>query len=472
MFDVVEKNILEIQEALNSGVISSKELVEEYQNRIKTIDKGEVKYNSILEINPDSIDIAISLDKERSEGKIRSLMHGIPVILKDNINTLDKMHTTAGSLALKDNYANYEATLVKNLRANGAIILGKANLSEFANFMSYNMRNGYSSLGKEVLCPFNLDEDPSGSSAGSAVSVTLNLTPVSIGSETGGSIMSPATKNGVVGIKPTMGLVSRNGIVPISSTLDTAGPIAKSVTDAAILLGAIRSNDPLDLVTTTKEDKNVDYTKFLDKNGLKGSKIGIDRTNYNTLSDNAKDVFDRNLKVMKEAGAVLVEDLKIKQTKHIFYVMKFEFKYLINSYLESLGENTKVKSLEEIIQFNKDNETECLKYGQKLLEDCQNGTSGKMNERKYHKALKERSTATEKLNKIFTINNLDIIYFASYTSLGPHCGFPTMTIPSGLEKNNIPLGTYFLAPKYKEENLIRIGYSLEQIIKTRVNPLK
>lgn len=472
MFDVVEKNILEIQEALNSGIITSRELVLIYMDRITNIDNGKVNYNSVLEVNPDALNIASVLDKERSIGKIRGLMHGIPVILKDNINTLDKMHTTAGSLALKDNFATYDATIVSVLRKNGAIILAKANLTEFANFMSYNMRNGYSSLGKEVLCPFNLDVDPSGSSAGSAVSVTLNLTPVSIGTETGGSIMSPAAQNGVVGIKPTIGLVSRKGIVPISSTLDTAGPMAKSVTDAAILLSAIRCNDLDDPITNEKADEYIDYTNFLIINALNGARIGIDKTRYDKLSKARKKVFDQNVKIMEEAGAVIVDDLNIKQTDYILYVMKYEFKRNINKYLSSLGANIKIKTLKDIIEFNRNNDTVCLKYGQKLLEECEYNTSGRLNEEEYIKGIKEREGAIKSLDKIFIKNKLDIIYFANYTSLGPHCGYPTMTIPSGKDINNIPIGTYFMAPKYKEENLIKIGYSLEQIIKKRMNPLQ
>ncbi|KFZ26264.1 MAG: Glutamyl-tRNA(Gln) amidotransferase subunit A [Candidatus Izimaplasma bacterium HR2] len=472
MFDVVEKNILELQEALNSGIITSRDLVLIYMDRIVNIDNGKINYNSVLEVNPDALNIASVLDKERLIGKVRGLMHGIPVILKDNINTMDKMHTTAGSLALKDNYANYDATIASKLRDNGAIILGKANLTEFANFMSYNMRNGYSSLGKEVLCPFNLDIDPSGSSAGSAVSVSLNLTPVSIGTETGGSIMSPAAQNGVVGIKPTLGFVSRKGIVPISSTLDTAGPMAKNVTDAAILLSAIRSNDINDPITNEKTDEFIDYTKFLDKDALQGARIGIDKARYDKLSEAKKKVFNNNVKVMEDAGAIIVKDLNIKQTEYIFYVMKYEFKRNINNYLSSLGNNTKIKTLKEIVEFNRNNDIVCLKYGQKLLEECEYNTSGRMNEEEYLKGIKEREDTIKVIDKIFDKNNLDLIYFANYTSLGPHCGYPTMTIPSGKETNNIPIGTYFLAPKYKEENLIKIGYALEQIIKKRVNPLQ
>ena len=471
MFDVVEKNILEIKEALENGEITSHDLVLIYLKRIAEIDQGVIKYNSILEVNPDALNIALVLDTERKQGKIRGIMHGIPIILKDNINTFDKMHTTAGSLALKDNFAPYDAFLVENLRKNGAIILGKANLTEFANFMSFNMRNGYSSLGKEVLCPYNIQTDPSGSSAGSAVSVTLNLTPVAIGTETGGSIMSPSMKNGVVGLKPTIGLVSRRGIVPISSTLETAGPIGKNVTDVAILLSVMRTNDNSDPVTLTKDNKFIDYTKYLDKDSLKNSTIAIDRTDYNKLEGYKKEAFDNIINIIKNSGAKIIEGLEIKQTKYIFYPMKYEFKRCINNYLASLGENTNMKTLKDIIDFNRLNEKEALKYGQKLLEVCEYNTSGKMNEKEYYLSLEERETATKSINNLFKKHNIDLIYFANYTSLGPHCGFPTMTIPIGLDEDNIPIGAYLLAPKYKESNLISIGYSLEQLTKKRTNPL-
>ncbi len=472
MFNIIEKNILEIQDALEKGEVTSHELVLQYLSRIASIDQGEIRYNSVLEVNPDALNIAIVLDKERALGKTRGLMHGIPILLKDNINTFDKMHTTAGSLALKDNFANYDATIVKQLRLNGAIILGKANLTEFANFMSFNMRNGYSSLGKEVLCPYNIKTDPSGSSAGSAVSVALNLAPVSIGTETGGSIMSPAMKNGVVGLKPTIGLVIRTGIVPISSTLDTAGPIGKNVTDVAILLSVLRGNDNLDPVTLSKQDKFIDYTKYLDIDALKSSTIAIDRTNYDKLEGFRKQAFDNTVKAIRDSGAKVIEGLDIKQTNYIFFIMKYEFKRNINNYLSSSGINTKMKTLKDIIDFNRLHHTKTLKYGQKLLEMCEYNTTGRMNEPEYIKGLVERDNATKLLDGLFNKHKIDMIYFANYTSLGPHCGYPTMTIPIGLDEDNIPIGAYLLAPKYKEKNLIKIGYSLEQIINKRVYPLR
>lgn len=470
MCNYVERNILEINKDLESGVLTSYDLVLSLLDRIAKIDQGEIKYNSILEVNPDALNIAKALDYERKSGKVRGLMHGIPVVLKDNINTKDKMHTTAGSVALKENFASNDAFIAKTLRDEGAIILGKANLTEFANFMSYDMRNGYSSHGGEVLCPWNLEKDPSGSSAGSAVSVTLNLTPVSIGSETGGSIMSPSMQNGVVGLKPTIGLVSRSGIIPISSTLDTAGPIGKNVTDVAILLTSIRGNDLDDPVTLTKDSKKVDYSKYLLKDSLKGARIGIDKNRYSKLSDESKKAFNDLIATMRDSGAIIVEDLDIKQPNLIFNIMKHEFKRNINKYLSTTSEYLKVKKLKDIIKYNKKHEKTALKYGQKLLEDCLE-TDGKMTNKEYLNGLIERDETTKSMKKIFDEYKLDAIYFASYTSIGPECGFPTMTIPIGYNKENIPIGSYFLADHYREDKLISILYSLEQKTNKRRNPI-
>lgn len=459
MFDLVEKTISEISKALQNNLITSQEVVLQYLKRISSIDKGDIQYNSILEINPDALSIAKAMDLERKNGKTRSKMHGIPVILKDNINTHDKMHTTAGSLALKNNYAPYDADIVRLLRKKGAIILGKSNLTEFANFMSYDMLNGYSSIAKNILCPYNILENPSGSSAGSAVSVTLNLTSLAIGTETGGSILLPSMKNGVVGLKPSNGLISSDGICPISKTLDTPGPIAKSVSDIAIGLSAITDN-------------LIDYSIFLDPNALKGARIGIDKSRYNELSNFKKRSYDANIVLMEKHGAIIIDCLGIKQPSYIFNIMKYEFKNSINSYLESLGENSKMKSLNDIIEYNNLHSDECLLYGQDLLEDCQNDTSGKMNEIDYIQAIEEKDKAINDMNKIFKDKQLDMIYFSCYSSLGPQCGYPTITIPCGVDDQNIPFGTYFLAPMHKEDKLISIAYAFEQITNKRIVPLK
>lgn len=471
MFQLAECSIKEIQEEFKTGELTSFELVKMYMDRIAYLDQGPIKYNSVLEINPDALFIAEVKDKERENGIQRGFLHGIPILLKDNINTVGKMHTTAGSLALKDNYAPYDAFIVKRLLEEGAIILGKTNLTEFANFMTINMRNGYSSLGKEVLCPYNIEKDPSGSSAGSAVSVALNLAPISIGTETGGSIMSPSMQNGIVGLKPTMGLVSRTGIVPISSTLDTAGPMAKNVYDCALLLSAIRGNDSDDPVTCIKDEYTKDYTKYLENINTNKLRIAIDKTNFDKLSSKRKKAFEDTVNTLKQHGVTVIEDIKIDQVKKIYHIMLYEFKQVMNHYLSTLGEHTKMKTLLDIMEFNREHEKECLKYGQMIFEEAQYKTSGRLNEREYLESLNERKKASRMLEKIFEEHNLDAIYFANYTSLGPECGYPTMTVPIGIDENKIPIGTYLLGNKYREDRLLKVGKTVEELIKGRVNPL-
>jgi len=471
MFNLIECSIQDIKNAFSNNELTSYEITKMYLDRIASIDQGDPKYNSILEVNPDALYDARIKDNERLNGKAKGLLHGIPVVLKDNVNTLGKMHTTAGSLALKDNFAPYDAEIVRRLKEEGAIILGKSNLTEFANFMTIGMRNGYSSLGKEVLCPYNLDIDPSGSSAGSAVSVSLNLIPVAIGTETGGSIMSPSMQNGIVGLKPTMGLVSRTGIVPISSTLDTAGPMGKNVYDVALMLSAIRSNDPQDSITNEKKDESKDYTKVLNQKDPKSFRVGLNLDNYDKLTPNRKAAFKNLVDKLKKAGVTIIDEIKVEQSTRIYHVMLYEFKRVFNHYLSTLGIHSKCKTLKDIINFNRDHDRETLKYGQAILEEVEYKTSGKCNETNYIESLTEREYLTKSLNKVFEENNLDVIYFANYTSLGPHCGFPTMTVPIGRDELKIPIGTYLLAKKYDEQTLLSIGLLIEQLIKGRINPI-
>jgi amidase len=471
MFNLIECTIQDIKTAFQKNELTSYELTKMYLDRIATIDQGNPKYNSILEVNPDALYEARIKDQERQHNKAKGILHGIPVVLKDNINTIGKMHTTAGSLALQDTFAPYDAEITRRLKEEGAIILGKANLTEFANFMTIGMRNGYSSLGKQVLCPYNTAVDPSGSSAGSAVSVTLNLTPISIGTETGGSIMSPSMQNGVVGLKPTMGLVSRTGIVPISSTLDTAGPMGKYVADVALLLSAIRSNDPEDPITNEKPDNKVNYTKDLDKKDPKSFRIGLNLDNYDKLSPNRKTAFKNLVDRLQKAGVEIVDDIKVEQSTRIYHVMLYEFKRVFNHYLSTLGNRSKYTTLRDIVEFNRDNQKEALKYGQVILEEVLYKTSGRCNESNYIEALTEREYLTKALNKIFEEHKLDILYFANYTSLGPHCGFPTMTVPIGKDELDIPIGTYLLAKKYDEQTLLQVGQLIERLIKGRINPI-
>lgn len=460
--------VLELQEALQTKEITSVELVLHYMKRIATIDQGDTPYNSVYMINPDALYIAKMLDKERADGMVRSIMHGIPILLKDNINTGDKQTTTAGANILRHHRAIRDAKIVETLREQGAIILGKTNLTELACFKSFKTVNGFSSLAGYVLCPWNIEEDPSGSSTGSAVSVALRLAPVAIGTETGGSIMSPSMKNGVVGLKPTIGFVSRSGIVPISATLDTAGPMGNRVADVAALLSVLADYDPSDPVTWTRPDEEKDYTEYL-SSSLKGKRIGIDKTHYEALSDKRKQAFDKVCKTMEKLGATIVDNLEIKQTKQIYLVMKYEFKNMINHYFSEEGLDI---TLRDVVRYNEQDPKANLKYGQEVLLDSLHHASGLMNEEDYISALEEKENAKTALEGIFEKHSLDMIYFAGYTSLGPHCGFPTLSLPIGMDEDSMPIGTYFLAPYWHEHILIEVASAVEQSLKLTFNPLK
>ena len=303
--DVEEMTVIEMQDAMKSGKITSKQLVEAYLQRIKEIDG---KLNSILEINPDAIAIAKQMDKERAAGKVRSLMHGIPLVIKDNIDTADKMKTTAGSLGLVDAPTpKQDAFVVRQMRAAGAVLIAKTNLSEWANFRSENSSSGWSGRGGQTHNPYILDRSPCGSSSGSGVATAANLTAVAVGTETDGSVVCPASINGIVGIKPTLGLVSRSGIIPIAHSQDTAGPMARTVSDAVILLNAMVGVDNKDSITSQFSAKGkTDYTKFLDKNGLKGARIGVVRQ-YFGKNPSLDTLMEKNLKMLEKAGAVLID---------------------------------------------------------------------------------------------------------------------------------------------------------------------
>ncbi len=456
-------SIMELQKRMNHAELTSVEIVHFYLDRIKTIDKS---YNAVYMVNPDALDMAIKCDEERKKGKVRSLMHGIPVLLKDNINTAGKQTTTAGTTILKDHYALEDATLVKTLKKSGAVILGKTNLTELACFKTFTGINGFSSLGGQVIFPWDIKEDPSGSSTGSAVAVALRLAPVSVGTETGGSIMSPAMRNGVVGLKPTIGLVPRTGILPISHTLDTAGPMANKVSDLAVLLSSMRSNDPRDVVTMEKSDKNIDYTDFLSTNNVK--RIGLVRTSIYPIPEGREDIFQKMCEHLADLGFELVE-VDVPEVEKIYPIMKYEFKHDLNLYLKT--EHTNI-TLADIIKHNSQHPEENLKYGQAVLVETQEQTSGHMDEEEYLDALDERQDIKSKINDIFKKQNLDMLYFVSYTSIGPECGFPTLSLPVGFDHMGYPFGTYFLAPYWQEGNLIEVANKLEKRLNLTVNPLK
>ncbi len=362
--DLNEVTIDELQQKMQSGDMTSKSITQWYLKRIEDIDKAGPKINSVIEINPDAVAIASTMDAERKAGKVRGPMHGIPVLIKDNIDTGDKMMTTAGSLALVGNIAGKDAFIIKQLRNAGAVILGKTNLSEFANFRSTHSASAWSSRGGQTRCPYILNRNPSGSSAGSGSAVAANLCAVAIGTETDGSVVSPSSINGLVGIKPTVGLLSRSGIIPISATQDTAGPMARTVKDAAILLSALAGEDSSDPVTKQSRAKvQKDYTRYLKPGGLKGKRLGVEKSFLKGKQEVAE-LLNKTISILKEQGATIIEVELMKLINPLsaseLSVLEYEFKDGLNKYLA--GANASVKSLKEIIAFNNQNEAAAMPY--------------------------------------------------------------------------------------------------------------
>lgn len=489
-FELDEETISSLQEKLTSGKYSSEKLVELYLKRIETIDKKGPTLNSIIEINPDAISIAREMDKERRDGKLRGALHGIPVLIKDNIDTADKMQTTAGSLSMVGNIASNDAFVVKRLREAGAIIIGKTNLSEWANFRSTQSSSGWSGRGGQTKNPYILDHNPCGSSAGSGVAVSANLCVVAVGTETDGSIVCPASVNGIVGIKPTVGLVSRSGIIPISKTQDTAGPMARTVKDAAILLGLLSGIDTKDLITNESKGKSyTDYTQFLDLNSLKGKRIGIEKkpqgnNKYiNVLLDNA-------IGILKQKGATIIEIDYIEKIDVLgdaeFEVLQYEFKDGVNHYLSTA--NAKVKSLKDVIDFNLANEDKSMPYFKQETLESSNLKLG-LEDKKYKDAVNKSFNGSKKiLDSLFNDNRLDAI---CGITMGPSCsidmiygdrwggysltmpaavsGYPHITVPGG-KVYDLPVGLSFFGTSYSEPKLIGIAFAYEQASKHRVKP--
>ena len=479
-------SIKEIQKAYNDKKLSVKELVLSFLSRIAEIDKCKDGLNSVLEINPDAIAIAESLDLKMQGGGLLNggklpPLFGIPVLLKDNINTADRLHTSAGSVALAGNYAPYDAHIVKLLRKAGALILGKANMTEFANYMTReNMPSGYSSRGGQVINAYNRSITPSGSSSGSAVAVAAGLCTVSIGTETSGSILSPAAYNGIVGVKPSLGLVSRSGIIPISSTHDTAGPMARTVEDAAILLSVIAGQDTPEVCPADYTDAAVrlsapiDYAGCLDSASLKGLRIGVNRWRNEKDEDNScenRNAFNHLLKLLEQAGAILVDPLDIEAVPVIGKIMLNEFKACLNYYLTTLGERTRLKNLKDIIEYNQANASAALKYGQSILINAENNTSGLQTEPEYINALLEREKTIEKLDRLFIDNKIEILLCEYFTNIAPFTGFPAMTIPTGQREDKLPIGSYWIARRFNEAGLVRAACAAEKILGIKLSLL-
>ena len=488
-FELNEITIEELQQKMQSGALTSKAITELYLKRIDAIDKNGPALKSVIEINPDAISIAENLDKERKEGKIRGALHGIPVLIKDNIDTADKMMTTAGSLALEGHKASKDAFIVKKLRETGAVILGKTNLSEWANFRSSRSSSGWSSRGGQTKNPCVLDRNPCGSSSGSGAAVAANLCAVAIGTETDGSIIAPASYCGIVGIKPTVGLWSRSGIIPISATQDTAGPMTRTVKDAAILLGALAEADEEDAVTKNSIDKTrKDYTQFLNSNGLQGKRIGIEKK-FLEGHEGVVFLYKQAIDLLKSKGATIIEVELLKKTGELgdaeFKVLQYEFKDGLNRYLANT--NATVKTLKDVIAFNKANEAKVMPYfKQETLESSEE--KGDLNSKEYTDALKSSLSSRKIIDDMMKENQLDAI---AGTSIGPaNCidlvngdywtgfyfcppaamaGYPHITVPMGT-LHELPVGLSFMTGAYKEDELLKIAYAYEQASKKRAAP--
>ncbi|MBB2479163.1 amidase [Bacillus sp. APMAM] len=476
-----ELTIYEIQRAMENGEITSKELVMFYLHRIAKYDQKGPRLNSILEVNPDAIFIAEGLDYERKTKGVRGPLHGIPVVLKDNIETGDSMHTSAGSIALENHMASNDAFLVQKLRKAGAVILGKANMTEFANGMSTEMWAGYSSRGGQVLNPYG---DGSlfvgGSSSGSAVAVAANLTVLSVGTETDGSILSPATQNSVVGIKPTVGLISRKGIIPFTYSQDTAGPFARTVTDAALLLGAMSGVDEGDAATYKSEGRiENDYSIYLDTAGLRGAKIGVFHSDSNAFHDFEEyddELYKSAIQTIKDQGAKIIEDIEIPSfhRKWDYGVSLYELKHSLDNYLSQLPSNIPVHSLTELIQFNRDNKEVALKYGQNKLEQRES-LANTLRNPEYLEAKLEDLYYSQEQGIDFTLKkyDLDAILFPAYigSTICAKAGYPSIAVPAGYMKNGRPFGVTFASTAYTEGLLIKLAFAFEQATKHRKVPI-
>ena len=486
--DLEEATIASLQQAMASGTTTSKAIVQGYLARIKALDS---KLNSIVEINPDALAIASELDRERKLGRLRGPLHGIPVLIKDNIDTADKMKTTAGSLALLDAPTpRRDAFVVAQLRAAGAVILGKTNLSEWANYRSDSSSSGWSARGGQTRNPYVLDRSPCGSSSGSAVATAANLTAVSIGTETNGSIICPSANTGLVGLKPTLGLVSRSGIIPIAASQDTAGPMTRTVADAAVVLGALVGFDAEDGVTAQASRGLRDYTPHLKIDGLQGKRIGVARNYFGSVL-RVDAVMEEQLKVLRTQGAELI-DVRLEMAgagEASSKVLSFEFKDGLNRYLSQRGGS--VKSLEELIAFNTANADRQMPYfKQEILIAAQNRAS--LVSREYQLALMQaRTLSQDAIDSLMDKHRLDALVgpsngaawpidlvngdggsrnsYVATSSPAAIAGYPNITVPSGF-LTALPLGMSFWGRAFSEPVLIEIAYAYEQASRARRPP--
>ncbi len=490
-FKIEDASISDLQAAMQSGKTNSQALVKGYLARIKKIDKSGPHINSIIELNPDALSIAAALDKERKLSGPRGPLHGIPVLIKDNVATADKMETTAGSLAMVGVKPQRDAFIVEKLRAAGAVILGKTNLSEWANFRSTRSSSGWSGRGGLTKNPYSLDRSTSGSSSGSGASIAASLAAVAVGTETDGSITSPAAANSLVGIKPTVGLVSRSGIIPIAASQDTAGPMARTVADAVALLTALCGSDARDDATKEATTRAQDYSKFLDTDGLKGARIGVIRANFGGRNDLASAVVEDALKVLTARGAILI-DVELpnagKYGNSETEVLTYELKAGVNAYLAECKPGAPIRTLKDVIEFNEKNRDREMKYfGQEhfLRAEAKSGLDSK----EYLDALANcrKLSREEGIDKIMAEQKLDALVAPSngptwitdfikgdnsgggFSQAAAVSGYPHITVPAGYVAG-LPIGISFVAGAWAEGTLIKFAYAFEQATHHRRTP--
>jgi amidase len=492
-FELDEVTIPELQARFASGKLSAVSLAKKYLARIDELDRRGPALRSVIELNPDALEIAGNLDRERKARGSRGPLHGIPVLIKDNIATHDRMATSAGSLALAGSVAPRDAFLVERLREAGAVLLGKTNLSEWANFRGDRATSGWSARGGQTRNPYVVDRDPSGSSSGSAAAVAANLCAVTVGTETDGSILSPARFCGVVGFKPTVGLVSRSGIIPISRTQDTAGPMARTVADAAILLGAMTGEDPRDPATAASADKALrDYSRFLDADGLRGARIGVVRKTFNGHPQ-VEPLMTQLLTQMKGRGAELIDVPEMPTESDLWQmeeeVLLYEFKAGINAYLADLGPGASVRTLRDLIDFNERHRKEEMPwFGQEIFVKAE--AKGPLTEPAYLEALAKcrRATREQGIDAVMNQHRLDALMASGggpagvmdYAygdrstggggiALAAIAGYPSVSVPAGFIMG-LPVSVLFMGRAWSEPTVLRIAHGFEQATRARRPP--
>jgi amidase len=495
--DLVEVTIAELQARLRSGQLSTRELVDAYLDRIEAIDRRGPKVNSVLQVNPDARAIADSLDRERRAKGPRGPLHGIPILLKDNIDTHDRMHTTAGSLALLGSTPPLDGTVAARLRAAGAVVLGKTNLSEWANFRSTSSSSGWSGRGGQTSNPYALDRSPCGSSSGSGAAVAANLAAAALGTETDGSILCPSGINMVVGIKPTIGLTSRAGVIPISHNQDTVGPMARTVADAAAVLGALVGVDPRDAATAASAGRFfTDYTRFLDPNGLRGARIGVIRQVFSGFQDKVEVIYSAAIAAMRSAGAVIVDPADLPSAHEIAAsndettVLLFDFKADLNAYLAARHDPS-IHTLQDLIDFDNAHAGQELPFfAQEVFDQSQAvDLSEPATIAAYRAALANdrRLGTTDGIDAVMNRFNLDALVAPSNSVPwkidvldGDHdlggsstptslAGYPAINVPAGFSFG-LPIGITFMGRAFSEPVLIRIASGFEAATKARKPP--